>query len=197
MIAKMAKGRGFRGALEYDLQEGKSVLLETNVAGKTVRAMAHEFGDVRQLRPTLGKAVMHVSLSVHAHEHLTDDQWRTIAARYLDGMGFTDNQYVVTRHTDTDHEHIHILANRITFGGAVVSDSQDWKRQEALMRVFERDYRLIAEPPSHEAERKAATQGEIESFARTGEASIKHNGYRISERQRWSIVRRSRSMWPG
>ena len=173
MIAKMAKGRGFRGALEYDLQEGKSVLLETNVAGKTVRAMAHEFGDVRQLRPTLGKAVMHVSLSVHAHEHLTDDQWRTIAARYLDGMGFTDNQYVVTRHTDTDHEHIHILANRITFGGEVVSDSQDWKRQEALMRVFERDYSLIAEPPSQEAERKAATKGEIESFARTGEASIK------------------------
>jgi hypothetical protein len=174
MIAKMIKGRGFRGALEYDLQAGKSALLETNLASQTVRAMAHEFGEVRQLRPTLGKAVVHVSLSVHAEEHLTDAQWRTIAHRYLEGMGFTDNQYVVTRHTDTDHEHIHILANRITYAGEVVSDRQDWKRQEALMRVLEREYGLIAEPSSQEAERKAPTKGEIEYALRTGEASIKH-----------------------
>ncbi len=173
MIAKMAKGRGFRGALEYDLQAGKGALLDTNLSGRTPRAMAQEFGEVRQLRPTLGKAVVHVSLSVHAHEHLTDGQWREIAARYLEGMGFTDNQYVVTRHTDTEYEHIHILANRITFAGDVVSDSQDWKRQEALMRVLERDYGLLAEPPSKDADRKAPTKGEIEYALRTGQASIK------------------------
>lgn len=173
MIAKMEKGRGFRGALEYDLQEGKSELLETNLCGQTPRAMAHEFGEVRQLRPTLGKAVLHVALSVPPGEHLTDAQWRAIGHRYLDGMGFGDTQYVMTRHTDTDHEHIHIVANRITFAGEVVNDSQDWKRQEALMREIERDYGLSPVAPSQVAERKAATQGEIESFARTGEASIK------------------------
>lgn len=37
-------------------------------------------------------------------------------------MGFTDNQFVVTRHSDTEHEHV--LVNRITMGGDVVSDSQ-------------------------------------------------------------------------
>ena len=173
MIAKMMKGRGFGGALKYDLQAGKSELLDTNLSGQTPRAMAHEFGEVRQLRPTLGKAVLHVSLSVHAEEHLTDGQWREIAHRYLDGMGFTDNQYVVTRHTDTDHEHIHILANRITYAGEVVSDSQDWKRQEALMRTLEQEYGLMAEPPSAEAERKAPTKGEIEYALRTGQASIR------------------------
>lgn len=173
MIAKMAKGRGFRGALEYDLQEGKSELLETNLSGQTPRAMAHELGAVRQLRPTLGKAVVHVSLSVHASEHLTDDQWRAIGHRYLEHMHFTDNQYVITRHTDTDHEHIHLVINRITFAGEVVSDSHDWKRQEALMRVLERDYGLMAEPSSQEAERRAPTKGEIEWAARTGQASIK------------------------
>ncbi|MCY0900495.1 MAG: relaxase/mobilization nuclease domain-containing protein, partial [Firmicutes bacterium] len=173
MIAKMVKGRGFRGALEYDLQAGKSVLLETNLAGQTPRAMAKEFGEVRQLRPTLGKAVVHVSLSLHAGEHLTDAQWRDIAHQYLMRMGFTDNQYVVTRHTDTAHEHIHILANRITLAGDVVSDSQDWKRQEAFMRALERDYHLIADSPSQKAERKAPTKGEIEYALRTGQASIK------------------------
>ncbi len=173
MIAKMEKGRGFRGALEYDLQAGKSALLETNLVGATPRAMAKEFGEVRALRPTLGKAVLHVALSVPPGEHLTDDQWRTIGHRYLEAMGFTDNQYVITRHRDTDHEHIHIVANRITFAGAVVSDSQDWKRQEALMREIERDYGLSPVTPSKEAARKAPTKGEIEFAARTGQASIK------------------------
>lgn len=35
-------------------------------------------------------------------------------------MGFKDNQFVITRHTDTEHEHIHILANRITHAGEVM-----------------------------------------------------------------------------
>ena len=30
MIAKLIKGKGFRGALEYDLKQGKGLLLETN-----------------------------------------------------------------------------------------------------------------------------------------------------------------------
>lgn len=173
MIAKMAKGRGFRGAVEYDLQAGKSRLLDTNLVGTSPRAMAQEFGAVRQLRPNLGKAVVHVSLSIHRQEHLTDDQWRTIGHRYLEAMGFHDNQYVMTRHTDTDYEHIHLLVNRITFGGDVVSDSQDWKRQEALMRTLEQEYGLVEEPPSQNAERKAPTKGEIEYAVRTGQPSIK------------------------
>ena len=35
MIAKCIKGKGFRGAVEYDLQPHKSILLETNMAGRT------------------------------------------------------------------------------------------------------------------------------------------------------------------
>lgn len=173
MIAKAQTGRGFRGAVEYDLQEGKSVLLDTNLAGHTPRSLAKEFGDVRQLRPTLGKAVFHVSLSAALGEHLTDPQWIAIAHHYLDGMGFTDNQYVVSRHTDTDHEHIHLVINRIQFSGDVVNDFQYKRRQEAIMRTIERDYGLTSVAPSREAERKAPTQGEIEYAARTGQPSIK------------------------
>ena len=173
MIAKAKTGRGFRGALEYDLQEGKSVLLDTNLAGENIRAMAHEFGEVRQLRPNLGKAVFHASISAAPGEHLTDNQWLEIAHRYLDGMGFTDNQYVISRHTDTDHEHIHLVINRIQFSGDVVNDFQYKRRQEEIMRTIERDYGLTPVAPSREAERKAPTQGELAYWERTGEHSIK------------------------
>ncbi len=173
MIAKGRVGGGFRGAVEYDLQAGKSELLETNLAGATPRAMAQEFGEVRQLRPNLGQAVFHASVSAALGEHLTNAQWVEIAHRVLDGLGFHDNQYVITRHTDTDHEHIHLLANRITWGGDVVNDWQFKRRLEPIMRAVERDYGLTAVAPSQEAERRAPTKGEIEYAMRTGIPSMK------------------------
>lgn len=173
MIAKLVKGRGFRGALEYDLTKEKGRVIDSNMAGQTPRELAAEFGEIRKLRPNLGKAVLHVSLSAAPGETLTDAQWCEIGQRYLHGMGFTDNQFVITRHTDTAHEHIHILANRITHTGEVVSDAQDYRRQEALMREIERDYGLQQVAPSIEAQRKAPTKGEIEQGLRTGQPSMR------------------------
>ena len=173
MIAKAVKGKGFRGALEYDLTKEQGRVIDKNMAGENPRELAAEFGEIRKLRPTLGKAVLHVSLSAAPGEKLTDEQWSEIGKRYLDGMGLEQNQFVITRHTDTEHEHIHILANRIRFDGSVTSDSQDYRRQEALMREIERDYGLERVAPSIEAERRAPTKGEIESAIRTGEPSTR------------------------
>ena len=181
MIAKAAKGRGFRGALEYDLREDKGHLIDSNMAGHHPRELAAEFGEIRKLRPNLGKAVLHVSLAAAPGEHLTDEQWRQIGQRYLRGMGFQDNQFVITRHTDTEHEHIHILANRITHGGAVVSDAHDYRRQETLMREIERDFGLQRLAPSLEAERRAPTKGEIEAQVRTGQPSTRQQLQQLCE----------------
>ena len=181
MIAKAVKGKGFRGALNYDLQKDHGRIIETNMAGDNPRELAAEFGEIRKLRPNLGKAVLHVSLSAAPGEKLTDAQWSEIGKRYLDGMGLEQNQFVITRHTDTEHEHVHILANRIRFDGSVTSDSQDYKRQEALMREIERDYGLERVAPSQEAERRAPTKGEIESAIRTGEPSTRQQLQQLAD----------------
>ena len=173
MIAKLVKGKGFRGALEYNLREQKGHILDTNMGGDNPRELAREFGAVRALRPNLTKAVCHVSISLSPDEKLTDDQWKDVAGKYLEGMGFKDSQYVVTKHTDTEHPHIHILANRVSMKGEVVSDSRDYQRQEAIMRRLERVYGLKEVTPSREAERRAPTKGEIECAVRTSKPSAK------------------------
>ena len=173
MIAKAVKGRGFRGALAYDLGKDHGRILDTNMAGETVRELSAEFGSIRKLRPNLDKAVLHVSLSAAPGENMTDAQWQAIGRQYLAGMGFTDNQYLITRHTDTEHEHIHILANRISHAGLVVSDSRDYQRQEVLMRTIERDYGLQQLAPSRESDRRAPTRGEIEKQIRTRDVSTR------------------------
>jgi len=173
MIAKAIKGKGFRGALEYDLQKEQGRVIDTNMSGTTPRELAHEFGEIRKLRPKLGKAVLHVSLSAAPGEHLSDEQWKQIAGRYLAGMGLENNQYLVTRHTDTEHEHVHLLVNRIRFDGSVTSDSHDYRRHEVLMRAIEREYDLQRVHSSREVERHAPTRGEIEEGLRTGVPSTR------------------------
>lgn len=179
MIAKAVKGRGFRGALEYDLTKEKGQLLDTNMAGKNPRELAAEFGKIRKLKPNLGKAVLHVSLSAAPGEKLTDAQWRDIGQHYLTGMGLNNNQYVITRHMDTEHEHIHLVVNRIEFDGKVTSDSQDYKRQDALMRQIEKQFNLVPVEAAFGldgkkvAGRKAPTKGEIEEGIRTEQPSIR------------------------
>ena len=171
MIAKAIKGRGFRGALAYDLGKEQGRILASNMAGRTPRELAAEFGAVRRLRPNLGKAVLHVSLSAAVGEKLTDAQWQQIAQHYLRGMGLTNNPFIVTRHTDTEHEHIHLLVSRITLSGKVVSDGRDYARQEVLMREIERAFGLQSVAPSRASPRKAARKGEIEGALRTGQPS--------------------------
>ncbi len=176
MIAKAIKGKGFRGAIAYDLQEGKSVLLETNMAAGEkgcVQAFSKEFGVVRALRPNLEKAVCHVSLSLHPNEKLNDDDWCKVAQTWLEDMGYNNNQYIVSRHTDTEHPHIHILVNRISLDGSVVSDSYDYKRQEVVMRKLEKEHGLVQVLSSHEVGRKATTKGEVEHALRTNEPSAR------------------------
>ncbi len=173
MIAKAVKGRGFRGALEYDLGKDHARVIDSNMTGNSLRELAAEFGEIRKLRPGLNKAVLHVSLSAAPGEHLTDRQWIDIARRYLQGMDLEQNQYVLTRHLDTDHEHVHLLANRIRFNGTVTSDSHDYRRQEALMRRIEHDLGLRQVALSRDCERRAASKGEIEEGLRTGCASTR------------------------
>ncbi|MYM23096.1 relaxase/mobilization nuclease domain-containing protein [Duganella sp. FT135W] len=173
MIAKAVKGRGFRGTLAYDLNPEKGRVIDTNMSGTTERELAKEFGEVRNLRPKLGKAVLHVSLSAAPGEHLSDEQWREVSMRYLHGMGLENNQYMVTRHLDTEHEHVHLLVNRIRFDGGVTSDSHDYRRQEMLMRAIEREYDLQRVQPSIDVQRHAPTKGEIEEGLRTGQPSTR------------------------
>ena len=181
MIAKAIKGKGFRGALDYDLSKAGAVMLDSNMSGRSARVLAQEFGQIRRLRPTLGKAVLHVSLSAAPGETVTDEQWRDIAQRYIKGMGLDQSQYCVIKHVDTEHQHIHIIANRIRHDGTVVSDSHDYKRQEIIMREIEIEHGLQRVAPSIESERKAPSKGEIERALRTQEPSTRDQLQRLCD----------------
>ena len=161
MIGKLIKGSGFRGALNYlfhgnDARKNKSPeIVGSNMAGITARQLSKEFSALRKLRPTLGKAVCHISLSIPADDmKLNNQTWGEIAETFIQELGFTDCPFVAVKHNDTDHQHIHILASRIKINGDVVSDKNDFKRAEDIIRKLEKKFGLSAVLPSNQAPKK-------------------------------------------
>lgn len=164
MIVNQKKNASFRSTLEYVLGKEKSTLIDTNMGGETPRQLAAEFAAARRHRPNLKRACGHIIISIphrsadhlkgEYHEHLEDEQYVAIAHGWLKGMeflgeGLSCSQYLIARHHDTLHEHIHIIASRIRMDGSVVSDSWDYRRSEVIVRQLEKEFGLEAAPCSN------------------------------------------------
>lgn len=174
MIGKQVKGKDFLGCLAYVLEKPGAQLIGGNVEGTTPQALAIEFEQVRQRSLRVQRPVYHCALSLSPGEHLPDEAWREIADRYLKAMGFQRNQYVLARHNDTEnHEHVHIVANRVQRSGQVVTDSWDFRRSEAVLRRLESEYALVTVTPSWESDRAQPTRREIEKGKTTGKFSVR------------------------
>lgn len=172
MIAKQVQGRDFRGVLDYVSGKKGAKLIGGNVAGKDPVTIAAEFRAASDLRRKLTKCVYHVSLSVSPAENLSDRKWMAIAQAYLKGMEFSGSQYVVYRHTDRDHDHIHVIASRVRLtDGTAVRDSWQYRRSEVLVRQLEQEFGLQPTHSSWERQERSPTTGEIRRFRRTGEPS--------------------------
>lgn len=170
MIAKQIKEKDFYGVLAYNqkkVDKGEGSILDSNISISSVVMQTKEFNVVRQLRPNLAKVVYHTSLNLPYTDKLSDNEFGALARDYMEGMGFDDNQYIVYKHTDQEHSHIHIVANRVKFSGDVVNDSQDFKRSESLIRKLEKKYHLTELVQKEES--NAMTKGEIEKCLRTGD----------------------------
>jgi hypothetical protein len=102
MIAKAIKGKGFRGALEYDLKKEQGRIIDTNMDGRSPRELAAEFGEIRRLRLNLSK-VVHVSLAASQGD-LTYTQQVKISQPYIKGTCWNQNNTlcpaILTSNTD-------------------------------------------------------------------------------------------------
>jgi hypothetical protein len=173
LIAKQVKGSGFRGTISYVLSKEGAELIHSNMLGETIDDLSREFGQSRKLRPKLNKCVYHASLALPEGETLSDKKWQEVSDKYMKGMGFSGSQFIAVKHTDTEHQHIHIIASRIRLDGTVVSDSQDYKRSEKLIRGFEKAHGLEQVKNSREVGIGAPTSGELRKALRERNPSTK------------------------
>lgn len=180
MIASQKIGKSFFGAFIYNLKKMyhadpalRATLLDSNFTSIDSKIIQQELRMIRSLNPNLKRYVYHTSLNFSKDDYLDNNRLLAIAHEYLQESGYTNNQYLIFRHYDADHPHIHLLVNRITFDGLVVSDSNNYKKSEAILRRIELKYNLVKVEPSNIVSKKAATKDELEMVLRTNQPSNK------------------------
>ncbi len=154
MIVKQVKGKGFFGCLRYVMEKMGAVFIDGNVyAFSTIRSMARDFRLASLGNPRVKRVVYHATLSLPPEDKgkLSDWEWGELGRRFLEKMRFCSDfndpdvpkvPYIVVRHTDRDHDHIHIVAGRVRTDGTCVSDSWDYRWGEKAVRELEVEFGL-------------------------------------------------------
>ncbi len=145
MIAKIVQGRGFRGVVNYILNKNKARLIYAEgVRLKDKASVIQSFITQSKLKPKISKPVAHISLdfSVQDKDRLTDKFMVGVAHEYLEKMGYKNTQYIIARHHDTDHPHIHLVINRINNEGMRISDKNEKLRNTKICLDLTKKYGL-------------------------------------------------------
>ncbi len=145
MIAKIVQGQGFRGVIGYVLDKEKaSLLYAEGVRIKDKESIVKSFVAQQKLNPKIVKPVAHISLdfSVQDKHRLTDPFMAGMTQEYMGKMGYRDTQYIIVRHHDTDHPHIHIVINRIDNNGKRISDQNERLRNARVCMELTKKYGL-------------------------------------------------------
>ncbi len=79
--------------------------------------MVADFEMQHAFRPSLSKAVFHGILSFYLGEKVEDNMIAEIAKKYLQEMNSMDTQFVIVKHPDKNHAHLHIIANLVNNNG--------------------------------------------------------------------------------
>lgn len=125
MIINATTGTGFLGALSYIhkkheknfTEEQKPIILEENMVFGSVAEQAYLMKSIAIRNARSSRPVLHLSVSFHKDEIINSTTRDLIFDKILKEIGATrdNNQFVIAQHFDAEHEHYHILINKVGF----------------------------------------------------------------------------------
>ena len=146
MIAKVGSGRGFGGLTRYLTGKGEGMAwssvrnLPTDRPGEAAVLMR---ATAASSSSRCEQPVYHLSLSLSPGEHLSPGQWSGVVERTLSDLGLGEHQALVIAHRDREHEHVHVMVNRVhPETGRAWDRWQDRPKLVAAMRSREADLGL-------------------------------------------------------
>jgi|GEM_PF-1824235 len=166
MIPNVVRGSGFRGCLDYVFSQLKTPeVVASNMSSDVPRVLAQEFGFVRRLNEKATTAVWHVSLSAAPDERFDEEQWSSIVEKFINlvgskaigkeiGISSERNQFIAVRHQDTDHDHVHIVLNRVNYDAEICYCKWERNRVQEACREIEKSFGLVQVEGKTKGEKK-------------------------------------------
>ena len=145
MIGKISKGAGFKGCVNYVLGKPDARLLAAEgVLTDSIQSITDCFQAQRMMKPNIRQPVGHISLSYAPEDvsRTTDEMLVSLAKEYMQKMGIRDTQYIIARHNDQKHPHVHIVFNRVDNNGRTISDRNDCYRNVKVCKELKEKYGL-------------------------------------------------------
>lgn len=146
MMAKIVKGTSFSGAVGYMLskKEKAEILKAEGVRMEPKELTVKRFELQASMHSNVKKPVWHISLNFSEQDKnkLTNEKMVNIAEAYMQKMGIQDTQYLIVRHHDREHPHIHLCINRIDNDGKLISDKNEKYRSAAVCKELTKTHGL-------------------------------------------------------
>ena len=104
----------------------------------------HWFERFTSLNERAKTNVLHVSLNFDSSEKLDNDKLIEIAKVYMNKIGFDEQPFLVYRHHDAGHPHIHIVSTNIRSDGSRISMHNIGRNQsEKARKEIEVEFELV------------------------------------------------------
>lgn len=152
MVAKIVIGKSIRGILHYNenkVAEGEAkLILASGFAGEieqmTFDHKLQRFQHLTELKPSVKTNALHISLNFDSSEQISSAKMQMIAIAYMEQIGFSDQPYIVYRHNDAGHQHLHIATTSIQRTGESI-DLHNIGRllSEPARKAIETEFELV------------------------------------------------------
>lgn len=147
MIAKIHTGNNFGGLVNYanDIVKKDTVVVASfGVSLASNATITASFKAQAKARPGVKNFVGHISLSFSPSDKdkVNNDLMAQIAREYMRRMGIVKTQFVVFRHQDQPHPHVHIVYNRINNEGDAITGDCNFRKSATITKALTREYGL-------------------------------------------------------
>ena len=149
MTAKILMRQSFSRTTNYVFKDGRSEVIDSRgILATDPLTAASSFNVQAMLHPGVKRPVGHICISFHPDDtsKLTNDLMVELCEAWMKGMGISDTQYLLVRHYDTKHPHMHLVFNRINDYGELISDKMWYVRNERVCKEIKRRCGLTFSP---------------------------------------------------
>ncbi len=152
MVARITTPASMRETLSYNehkVKRGVASCIAENHFPKAVNQLnfydkLNWLQERNELNSRATTKTLHVSLNFDPSETLSNERLTEIANDYMQRMGFADQPYLVYRHEDAGHPHVHILATLIREDGSRIDTHNIARdRSEPVRKAIEEKYNLV------------------------------------------------------
>lgn len=152
MVARIKRTQSLSRSLNYNekkVQTGVAECIHAVNYPKDLEALnfydkLHRLEHQAALNERVKANSVHISLNFHESDQLNKEKLYAIAETYMQGIGFENQPYVVYRHHDAAHPHIHIVSTNIQRDGSKIEMQNIGRNQsEKARKNIEEKFKLI------------------------------------------------------